>query len=339
MNKTKKILLVGLVGLLLGGCASKNTPLMGNGEDPVATLKDDKKVTVNELYNGLKEEYGLSVLINKIDKIILEDKYASEKDAANSYTNNMIDQYKQAYGDQYDQVVAQYYGSEDKLKERIYLNYFQQKAINDYAKTKITDSDIKKYYKNEVKPDIKLSHILITVDAASDASAEDKATAENTAKAKAKEIIEKLKNSDNVSDKFKELVKEYSKDDSTKNDDGNLGFVNVDTLGTNYKELIEAAYKLKDNEYSKEPIKTTYGYHVILRTETKEKASLDELKDSIIETLTTNYVNDNAEVSIKAMQALRDEYNMNITDSDLHTNYSNYIRNSLEQIKQQSQSN
>jgi foldase protein PrsA len=257
-------------------------------------------------------------------------------DAAKESAQNTIDQLKSSYGDKLLSAIQYYtsYKTVDDYQNYVYLSYLQNKAVNDYAKTKITDSEVKKYYKDSIKADIKISHILINVDVASDASDDDKTQAENDAKAKAEEVISKLKDSKNVSDTFTELAKEYSSDDSTKDDGGNLGYINTDTLGDDYANVVTAAYKLKDGEYTKEPVKTTLGYHVVLRTETKDKAALDDVKDSIISTLATQYVTNNKDATIKAMQELRKSYDMDIVDTDLHDDYVNYIQNSLEQIKE-----
>lgn len=332
----KKIIVLSLCTLLLAGCNNKIIELK-DGEEVITSLKDGKNISVKELYNELKDTYGLESLMNMIDKIILEDKYSNDLDAAKEDAESTIKQLKDAYGDELEQAIQYYtsYKSIEDYQNFLYVNYLQQKAIDNYAKTQISESDIKKYYKDEIKPDIKVSHILITVDVDANASEEDQTNAENAAKSKAEEVISKLKDANNVSERFKELANEYSSDDSTKEDGGNLGYVNVDTLGDSYTSLIEAAYKLKDGEYSKEVIKTELGYHVILRTETKEKASLEEVRDTIIDKLVTKYNSEHTESTIKAMQELRKEYDMNINDEDLHQKYVNYIQNSLSQLKEQ----
>ena len=268
--------------------------------------------------------------------MILEDKYKDDLEAAKEDAEKSINQLKESYGDQLEQAIQYYtnYNSIEEYKGYLYLNYLQQKEVKSYAKKQITDSDINKYYKNDVKSDIKVSHILITVDS----SNSDKTQAETDAKNKAEEALNKLKESSNPTETFKDLAKEYSNDDATKEDGGNLGYINTDTLGDSYKELVDAAYKLKDGEYAKEVVKTELGYHVILRTETKEKASLEEIKDSIIDKLVEKYNTEHQESSIKAMQELRKEYDMNINDDDLHQKYVNYIQNSLNQIKEQNES-
>ena len=336
----KKAIILALCVLLVAGCGAKTTPKLENGDDAITTLKDDRKISVNDLYNKMKDVYGLQTLVNMVDKMILEDKYADQIDAAKESAENTISQLKSQYGDDLLSAIQYYtsYNSVEEYQDYVYLSYLQNKAVDDYAKTQITDSAIKKYYKDSIKADIKVSHILINVDAASDASDDEKAQAEDAAKAKAQEVIDKLKDSKDVASTFAELAKEYSSDDATKDDGGNLGFINTDTLGDDYANLVTAAYNLKDGKYTTEPVKTTLGYHVVLRVETKEKAKLGDVKDSIISTLATQYAKDNTDSTIKAMQNLRKEYDMDIVDTDLHDNYVNYIQNSLEKLKEQASS-
>lgn len=335
----KKIIALSLSVLLLAGCA-KTTPELKDGEQIITSLKGDRNISVKDLYEELKDRYGLEALISMIDKIILEDKYQNDLESAKSDAENTMAQLKAQYKDDLLSTIQYYtnYNTIEDYQDYLYISYLQQKAVTDYAKEQITESQIKKYYKDEVKSDIKVSHIFINVNASSTDSNEDKTNAENDAKAKATEIINKLNESNNVTETFAELAKEYSSDETTKNDGGNLGYINTDTLGESYKELVDAAYKLKDGQYSKEVVKTELGYHVILRTETKEKVSLEDAKDSIKEKLSTQYIADNSETSIKAMQQLRKEYEMDINDDELQSYYTNYIQNSLAQLREQASS-
>ena len=339
MKNTKKLIIAAMCLLLVTGCGQKTIPTLKNGEEVITTLKDDKKISVKDLYNELKSQYGLQTLVGIIDKMILEDKYSSDIEAAKEYASTQMSQLKEAYGDDLLSAIQYYtnYNSLEDYEKSLYLSYFQKKALTDYAKTKISESDIKKYYKNEVKSDIKISHILITANVASDASDEEKTNAQNDAKAKAEEVIKKLNDASDKKQAFSDLAKEYSNDETTKENEGNLGFINVDTLGDAYKDMVTKAYELKDGEYTKEPVKTELGYHVVLRTETKDKASLDEVRDTIIEKLAEEYISKNSDSSIKAMQELRKEYEMDIVDSDIHDQYVSYIQNSLAQLKTQAE--
>ena len=340
MNKyLKKTIIIGAVSLfLVTGCGNKEIAKLSNGDEVVVELKDNTKISVNDLYNSLKNRYGLEVVVNMIDKIILEKEYPNDLNAAKESAETTMKQLEEQYGDKLESAIQYYtsYNTKEEYQDGLYLNYLQEKAVTSYAKAQIKESEIKKYYKDSIKPDIKISHILFSVNYDSNASDDDKNKAKEDAKNKANEVLEKLKSvsKDELQAKFSELAKEYSNDESTKNDGGNLGVINTDTLGSNYTKVVDAAYKLKDNEYTTEVVESELGYHIILRTETKEKASLDDVRDTVLDTLSNTYVSSHSEASIKAMQELRKKYNLNITDSELKTSYTNYIQNSLLQAQE-----
>lgn len=344
MNKYfKKALVLGTASLfLVTGCGSKEIPKLSNGDEVVVELKDDTKISVNDLYNSLKDRYGLEVVVSMIDKIILEKEYPDDLTAAKESAETKMKQLEESYGDKLESAIQYYtsYNTKEEYQDSLYLNYLQEKAITSYAKTQIKESEIKKYYKDSIKPDIKISHILFSVNYDSNASDDDKNKAKEDAKNKANEVLEKLKgvSKDELQAKFSELAKEYSDDESTKNDGGNLGVINTDTLGSNYTKVVDAAYKLKDNEYTTEVVESELGYHIILRTETKEKASLDDVRDTVLDTLANTYISSHSEASIKAMQELRKKYDLNITDNDLKTSYTNYIQNALLQAQESNSS-
>lgn len=338
-KKIQKVVALSLASMtLLSGCGAKTIPTLENGDQAVVTFNENAKISVNDFYNQMKDKYGTEVILNMIDKMILEKKYADSTEEAHKNADSVMSQLESSYGDKLLSAIQTYTGYQtlDEYKDYVYLSYLQNKAAEDYAKDNIGKKDIKKYYNDEIKPDIKVSHILISVNYASDASDDDKTKAKNEAKAKAQEALDKLKAADKskIADTFSELAKEYSNDDSSKDDGGNLGFINTDTLGSNYNNLVTEAYKLKDGEYSSNIVETELGYHLVYRTETKEKAKLDDVRDKIIDALVSDYLSENQEAYIKSMQAVRKEYGMNIIDDDLNTNYTNYIQNSLLKIQE-----
>ena len=95
------------------------------------------------------------------------------------------------------------------------------------------------------------------------------------------------------------------------------------------EEFETAAYKLKLNEYTKEPVKTKFGYHIILKTGEKEKASLEDSKKSIMEKLAKEKIDSDKTLSINALVELRKSYGMTIEDSELKSQYEKYISNQL----------
>lgn len=338
-KKIQKVVALSLASMtLLSGCGAKTIPTLENGDQAVVTFNEDAKISVTDFYNQMKDKYGTEVILNMIDKMILEKKYADSTEEAHKNADSVMSQLENSYGDKLLSAIQTYTGYQtlDEYKDYVYLSYLQNKAAEDYAKDNIGEKDIKKYYNDEIKPDIKVSHILISVNYASDASDDDKTKAKNEAKAKAQEALDKLKAADKskIADTFSELAKEYSNDDSSKNDGGSLGFINTDTLGSNYNNLVTEAYKLKDGEYSSNIVETELGYHLVYRTETKEKAKLEDVRDKIIDALVSDYLSKNQEAYIKSMQAVRKEYGMNIIDDDLNTNYTNYIQNSLLKIQE-----
>lgn len=343
-KKIQKVVALSIASMtLLSGCGAKTIPTLNDGSQAIVTFKDDVKISINDFYNKMKDRYGTEVILNMIDKMILEKKYANAIEDAKKNADSVMSQLEASYGDKLLSAIQTYTGYQtlDEYKDYVYLSYLQNKAAEDYAKENISEKEIKKYYNDEIKPDIKVSHILISVNYASDASDDDKTKAKNEAKAKAQEALDKLKAADKskIAETFSELAKEYSNDDSSKDDGGNLGFINTDTLGSNYDKLVTEAYKLKDGEYSSNIVETELGYHLVYRTETKEKAKLDDVKDKIIDALVSDYLKENQEAYIKSMQAVRKEYGMDIVDDDLNTNYTNYIQNSLLKIQENKKNN
>ena len=336
-NNLKKGICLALCSLmLLSGCGAKTIPKLENGEEAVATLKDDTKISINDLYNELKKKYGLEAIISLIDKVILEKEFPNDLEDAKEQAKKTMEQLEASYGEDLLSAIQYYtgYATLEEYEEYLYISNLENKVLTNYAKDKITESDIKDYYKNEIKGDIKVSHILFTVNYDYDATTKEKDKAKEEAKKKAEEVLNKLKETskDNIAIKFSELAKEYSEDDSTKDDGGDLGFINTDTLGTNYTELTEEAYKLEDGEYSG-IVETELGYHIVLRTESKEKASLDDVRDTIIDALVAEYTSEHQDAYIKSMQELRKKYDLEIVDSELDKKYTEYIQNALLQAQ------
>ena len=333
MNK-KKIVIVSLCTLLLCGCG-KEIPTLADGGQAVVTFSDESlSVSTNDLYNSMKEQYALNSLIELMDKKILEKELPDDLETEMENAKTTVKSMKDTYGE--EQIVS-YFGSIDNYTNYIYINNLQQKAILNYAKTKVTDKEVKSYYDKNIYGDVTVDHILIKTNVTEDTSSEDKEKLETEAKNKINEIIEKLNNAEDKLATFKELAKEYSDDEATKDTGGSLGAINTDTLSSSYDELLEAARKLEDGKYSTELITTELGYHVIYKESTAEKPELDSVKEDILETLGNDKISEDATLSITAMEELRKKYGMEITDSDLKEKYSNYIANSIASAKQSEQ--
>lgn len=340
----KKIFALCAIMLLASGCGK--VPKLENGKEAIVTFKDGEKISVDDFYELIKNEYGLNSLISMVDKYICETEFEDYKDTASKNADALINSLKEQYGSE-DKLLEALQGSGyntiDAYKDYAYLSYLQSHAIEEYAKTKITDKEIENYYKNDAIGDMEINHILITSNVKKDATDDEKKAAQDEAKKKANEVINKLntakKNGENITEAFTKLAKEYSEDDSNKDKGGALGKINYGSLSSKYDELVKAAKSLKDGEYSTSVITTELGYHVILKVKTYEKDTLENLKDSIKETLAEKYIKNNqSSIGLNALQHYRKEYKMEIQDDEMKKQYSNYIQNALLTIQQNNSS-
>lgn len=328
----KKVFILGVCSLLLCGCGK--IPTLSNGDEAVVTFKDGEMISVNDFYEEIKNSFGLDTLLNMIDKYIFETEFPEEIENANTYAKAVIDQLITNYGSEEDLLSAlQYSGFQtiEAYQSYVYNGYLQNIAIKQYVSDQITDEELQEYYDNDVYPDMTISHILITPDVTDDMSDEEKEEAEDAAKKTIQDIIDQLnearENGEDVEKVFADLAKEYSEDDNTKDDGGNLGEINIGDLDSSYDELIKAANKLKDGEYSTEVITTELGYHVILKTATGEKASYDDSVDSMKEAITTEKLSEDESLNVDALRYYRDLYELDIVDSELDSQYSIYMNN------------
>lgn len=283
-----------------------------DGTQPVAEI-DNYTVTADDLYEDMKELYSISSLLDKIDNKILEEKYP-EDDNMNDEIKEQAENYYKAYEQYYKMDKETFlsnngFGSEKAFLEYLKLQYRRNTYAKDYIKTLISDKDVEKYYNDNVYGDINTKHILVKVD--SSASDEDKKAAEDLAK----EIISKL----NDGKSFDEVKDEY-KDKITYEE---LGY-------KSYNANLESAYmdamqKLDNNSYSKEPVKTSYGYHVIYRIDQKDKPTLDDVKDEIIDSLVSEKKSEDKNISYIALDKMREEAGLKFSDTVLEKKYNTYM--------------
>ena len=282
-----------------------------NGLEPVASI-DGLTVTAEDLYEDMKEIYSVNNLLDIIDNKILEEKYP-ETDEMNTELNDQAENYYNMYNQYYGYSKEEFltksgFGSERAFIEYLRLQYRRTQYTDDYIKEQITDKEIEKYYEDKVYGDINTKHILVKV--SSSATDEEKKEAENLAK----EIITKL----NEGKSFDEVKDEY-KDKITYEE---LGY-------KAYNASLESAYmeamqKLENNSYTKEPVQTSYGYHVIYRIDQKEKPALKDVKEEIITPLVSEHKSKDTSVQYKALDKMREDAKLKFTDTVLEKKYETY---------------
>lgn len=303
-----------LAVLLVAGCGTKVK--LKDGKEVIASATD-KEITAEELFDTLKEKYGSEVLVSMIDEYIISKEIESDKEyeeKAKAQLSSMKSYY-QNYNTDWNQVLSYMgYSSDEEFLKGYIENQKKTDIVKKYLKEDITDDEIDAYYEKDIYGKYTTKHILVTVNS----NEEDQDKAKKEAYNKAKEAIEKLNNGASWSD----VVKEYSEDDQTKNDDGLLPAF---TKGEYVDEFFNATIELEDNEYTKEPIESTYGYHIIKRISATEKPSKEDAKDDCLDGIATNKLNNDETLFNKTWINIRDKYEFKIADETVNNNYKKSI--------------
>ena len=324
MNKKKIILCLSalaIVGTITTGCGKQAK--LKTEENTVVSFKKGK-ITANDLYKELKKD-SVEKLINMIDHKLFDKKYPSDDTEEKQVENQST----------YKSALKTYFGveTEDEAKELLSLEYKRGLAVNDYLKDNITDEEIQKYYDENIYPDIKASHILISVDTTDKMSDDEKKKAKSSALKKAKEVISKLEKGE----KFEDLAKKYSTDKDTASNGGSLGYINSDDMDASFWNSLK---DLKKGEYTKEPVETSYGYEIIKNEGEKKKASLKSKKSSIKKTLAKEKLSNDSSLYYKSLIEIRKSKNITFGDSELEKDYNDYMDTLIENAtKNQSSSN
>ena len=314
------------VCLFVTGCGN-NAELKDNN---TVVKTDEGKITADKLYESLRDKYGISILVDMIDHQLFDEKYKTDETEEETI-NSQIEQMKSQYNNDdeaFQAAIKQYLGveDEDELRDMLSLEYKRNLAIEEYVKNSITDDEIQKYYDDEVIGDIKVRHILIKPDTNDDMSTEEKTEAEDKAKKEAEDLIKKL---DDGAD-FKELAKEYSDDTGSASDGGLIDYFNKDD---NMDEaFLNASIDLEEGKYTKEPVKSSFGYHIILKLDQKKKPKLNKVKDEIRKTLADNKLNEDAALRYNALIEIREEAGIKFNDDSLKKDYDELMQQLLDSV-------
>lgn len=317
--KKKLILCIVAIGLLTG-CGS--IPKLSNGKEAIVEFKDGTMISVDEIWNDFKDQYGLYLLLDRIDEKILEDKFKDKKDDVDAYLASYEAYYRSNYPNEKDltaALAAYGYGSLDVLIKQQKMSYLTNLAVEDYAKAQVTEKQINNYYKNEAVGDIHCVHILVTPKGTDNASNAE-------AKEKAENILKAIKADIKSGTKPLEAFQKYMEDKEVTYQD-----LNYFNKGDMVSEFESAAFALKKNDYTTSPVKTSYGYHLILKLDQKEKDTLENLREGIIKILADRLIEEDKKTEVNAMLALRKEYGVDIHDSTLEEQYNRYINSLVNQ--------
>lgn len=301
------IILTCIVGLCMDYFAkSAGMAKIKYGDETVATVAG-KAISANTIYESSKKTEGLTFLLNEADKTIINEMYTlneKEEEEVKEIAEYNIE-YAVAMGYTEEEFLSgNGFTSRDEFLEAIRTSEKLNKYLYDYLEKKLEKGAVQKYY-DENKTNIETydsEHILVK-------TSED--VTEEQALELAKEIIVKL----NEGKTFSEVVEEYG-DKITHEELGYQG-----KTASLEQPYIDELVALKDGEYSKTPVKTSYGYHIVHRLAT---ATIDELRETIIETLSEEMLTADTNLTTKAFVELREEKKLSIYDEELKKQYEEY---------------
>ena len=291
MGKRKVVALFTVLIFIImfsAGCGGDATVISRvNGEKILQSDLDDK---IAQIKSGLTSQ-GYTFQGGEQDKEILEQiateamnqlteeallmQQASEAGVSveDSAVKEQLNLIKQQYGaDVFEQLLSQQQLTEAKLSEMLKVQLTKQAlfekltadiSVDEKAAKAAYTADPKKY------EEIQVAHILVAADAS---ATEDQVKA---AQKKAEGVIAKLK----AGEDFAALCKTNSDDPQTAETGGVLDtfFTREDT--SLVKEFVDGAFKVGEGQFSQQPVRTEYGFHIIKVLEKKD--SFAELKDAI----------------------------------------------------------
>ena len=224
--KNKFLLSLFFCGFIFSAFAQSN--------DPILMTINDQKITKSELER----------IFHKNNK----DSVADEK-AVNEYLDLFINFKLKVF-----EALANGLDTAANFKQE--LSSYRKQLTAPYFVDKETEDKLVREAYERKKIRIRTSHILIKV--AENASPSDTLAAYN----KALEIRNRIIKGED----FSKLAAEYSQDDVSKVNGGDIGYLTVFTTVLPYENV---AYQLKPGEVSM-PVRSQYGYHIIKVTDRKE---------------------------------------------------------------------
>ena len=222
------------------------------------------ELIVKALLNQEMQKRGIEVTNKDVDDAVKEiiDKVGSKE--------------------QLDDLLKQNGISNSQFKKDLKEEVKMKKLAKELGSSNVSDAEAKKFYNDNISkfkhPDkVRASHILISVNPQEieevvksdpnnknidETAVKAKVAAEVQAKeAKANQILAEAKKNPT---QFAKLAKENSEDTATANKGGDLGFFAAKEM---VPEFSKAAFSMKPNTISDKPVKTQFGYHIIMVTD------------------------------------------------------------------------
>ncbi|MDD2370944.1 MAG: peptidylprolyl isomerase [Firmicutes bacterium] len=293
--KVKKIIIIVILSLialavLIGGIffvATKAFPDKFTSFNVIAVVNGDKiyESDFNNMVSGLygssndaTEAEKQSIYESLINTKLIEQECNARK---LSITDKDIDAYLEeviaangvASKDDFYQQLETTYGYNKAFVDSLIKSSMEEKKLYDdviASEVTIDEAVLKKAYDDNPSAYklVEVSHILISV---------DDTTTQAVALAKAKALIVRL----NAGEDFAALAKANSADTGSSVNGGVLtGYFGADNT-TYVAEFVAGAVKLNKGEYTKDPVLSQFGYHIIKADDVK--SSYEDVKDNVTE--------------------------------------------------------
>lgn len=367
--KTRKLIATLLVaGMLFTGCGLKNSQAIIKVNDAVITQSEfdnlmDKQIAASPFAKmGLgdikKDKNGVLYLMSEravitqlvIQKLLEQEAKTrgikvSNKDVDEA-VNKIID--KVGGKENLSNILKQNNVSIKQFKSDIKTQVKMRKLAQTSKNISVSDKEVKDFYNKNIDKfkhgeQVRAYHILLLTDPmqlaqeiAGDGKkeiSEDEMTKKIAEKTKerenlAKKIYEELK-ADTT--KFAQYAKKYSQDTTTAQRGGDLGYFESKVM---VPEFSKAVFSAKPNTIVG-PVKTQFGYHVILVTDRRPAGveSFDKVKNNLKESLTN-------EKEIKAiddiLNAAKKKANIEYLDKEYNPDeITKKLTNQLEQMQKE----
>lgn len=216
----------------------ENQDYVGDDEEYVGRKYGDivREVTIDQMSQFIVAQQKAKEYDILVDEDVVEAADKQKQSLINQNFGGDEDEYKKYL----DYCFISDYTVEKYMQRSQVIMELRDRLSQEGETCAVSESEVQDNY-------IKASHVLINVD-------DD--TTDEEALAKANEVIAKL----DAGDDMAKLIEEYGEDPGMEQQD-----YYVFTEGEMVDEFYQGAKALGDNEYTKTPVRTSYGYHVIYR--------------------------------------------------------------------------
>lgn len=301
MQGKKLLVTMAVSAMLFAGCGLKSGETIIKVNNQNITLGQFNAEFDKQAGNGIAKALGIDVKSDKNSFIytLIKDRVVNElvvktllneeiekrgikvsNEEVEAAVKEIID--KLGSKEQLDALLKQNGISNSQFKKDLKEEVKMRKLAKDLGSTKVSDAEAKKFYNENIDkfkhPDkVRAAHILISVDSKEieeviKSDSNNKNLDEKTIKAKVNEEIKAkeakanqiLAEAKKDPTQFAKLAKENSEDTATANKGGDLGFFAAKEM---VPEFAKAAFSMKPNTISNKPVKTQFGYHIIMVTD------------------------------------------------------------------------